>query len=755
MKRGLAFTVCVLTLGFLGSASAQVDVAPGVARISLMHGDVSSQRGDTNDWSAAALNQPVVAGDSVSTGDRSRAEVQLDNSDILRLGNNSQAKIATLTRTQVQVQVGQGLVYYSLFKNSEAQIEIDTPNVAIRPTSKDGVYRIQVNGGDTQVVVRKGSADISTPQGSTRLEKGQAALVRGTADDAEYKLVDAPSKDDWDSWNSQRDGTIHNAQSWGHTNSNYVGSEDLDAYGNWVNVPDYGYVWAPTVPVGWAPYRAGRWMWEPYWGWTWASYEPWGWAPYHYGRWMYWNSSWMWWPGPVTPFYQPVWAPAYVSFFGFGGGNWGVGLGFGFGGFGFGNVGWLPIGPCDRFYPWYGRYGSHFHMVNINHFNNFHGGQFGGFDPLHGGNRFSNLHMAGTNAGVRGGMSMLRTSEFASRAVARPVSAETFRQGRVLTGNLPLTPNRQSLSVTNRPASPGTMHAGAAQHFFSQNRTAAAQSFARQTTPMQQQSMARNGQIGSPSRAQANVQGPTQGAAVNRGYGETARNSSAAAQPAGNNGWQRFGNTQMAQNRAPANQAPGGNPSRSYSPATSGNDVSRQSRQASQDRGGWQRFPNSNQNSGASSSPAARSNVRSAGPADSAPARSSAAPDRGAGWQRFTPQNQSAPAGRGASPMNQSERPTPGGGNRGYSGASSYREAGPGPSGYSRGGSSYRPTPSSRPPLNLHQPIVTPRSGGGGGGYNRGGGGYSGGGSRGSYGGGGGGSRGGSSGGGSHGSRGR
>jgi hypothetical protein len=40
-----------------------------------------------------------------------------------------------------------------------------------------------------------------------------------------------------------------------------------------------------------------------------------------------------------------VWAPAYVSFFGFGG-HAGFGIGFGVG-FGFGRVGWLAIGPGD------------------------------------------------------------------------------------------------------------------------------------------------------------------------------------------------------------------------------------------------------------------------------------------------------------------------------------------------------------------------------------------------------------------------
>ena len=44
-----------------GEAPAQTD--QGVARISLIHGDVSTQRGDSGDWSAATLNQPAMTGD--------------------------------------------------------------------------------------------------------------------------------------------------------------------------------------------------------------------------------------------------------------------------------------------------------------------------------------------------------------------------------------------------------------------------------------------------------------------------------------------------------------------------------------------------------------------------------------------------------------------------------------------------------------------------------------------------------------------
>src|ERR1700726_61713 len=79
-----------------GEAPAQTN--QGVGRISMIHGDVSTQRGDSGDWSAAVLNQPILNADKISTGAGGRAEVQLDFANILRLGSNAQASIANFTR---------------------------------------------------------------------------------------------------------------------------------------------------------------------------------------------------------------------------------------------------------------------------------------------------------------------------------------------------------------------------------------------------------------------------------------------------------------------------------------------------------------------------------------------------------------------------------------------------------------------------------------------------------------------------------
>jgi len=464
-----------------GEQPAKTDL--GVARISLIHGDVSTQRGDSGDWSAAALNQPVMGGDKVSTGDGARVELQLDFANTFRLGANSKANIATFTHKDIQIQLSQGIANYTVSKDSEAEPEIDTPNVSVHPAHHDGVFRIEVRpDGDTLVIVRKGEAQIATPQGSAEVRGGQMATVRGTTDSAQYKISDAPNPDDWDRWNADRDYMIRNAESWRHTNHYYTGAQDLDSYGRWQNVPDYGDVWVPNEPEDWAPYRDGSWVYEPYYGWTWDGYEPWGWAPYHYGRWFWYGNSWAWWPGPAWGWYRPFWAPAYVSFWGWG---WGLGFGFGWGGWGWGGFGWLPIGPCDWFHPWWGGYRGRFGVFG----HGFGGyGRFGGFAPLHAGTRFSNVANI-NNPHIGRGFSTVNAGHFGTgRVTGAAATREQLSGARQMAGNLPVVPSHASLSASGRAAAPSTVRNGGSERFFGSvhNNAAHPESFQQQTASLRQ-----------------------------------------------------------------------------------------------------------------------------------------------------------------------------------------------------------------------------------------------------------------------------
>jgi FecR protein len=728
-----------------GPAGTQTD--QGVARVSFIRGDVTMQRGDSGDVSSVTLNTPLMAGDKISTGDGSRTEVQLDYANILRLDRNAQSSIATLDKNRIQIQVGQGLTSYSVLKGSQADVEIDTPNVSVHPV-RDGRYRIQVNpDGDTFVSVNEGEAQVSTSEGSTTVKKYQLITVRGTGSDAQYKVTEARDGDDWDKWNKDRDNVIYNANAYRKTNRYYTGAGDLDDHGTWTEVPDYGQVWVPQVDSGWAPYRDGRWVWEPYWGWTWVSYESWGWAPYHYGRWFNWEGSWAWWPGPVYPAFQPIWAPAYVSFFGFGGG-----VGFGVG-FGFGSIGWLPIGPCDYFHPWWGGYRDRFGVVNVTNINvtninNFHDG----IAPLHGGNQFSNLHGMLVNDRVRAGVSGVPAESF-GRGTTRPrgVGAADLRNGRMMTGNLPVVPTHDSLRVSDRPVSSTAAARMSTPHSFLSKSTPAArpEPFSSQAARVNE-SIQRNGQF------------------------QAINGSRASESSAGNRG--PVAGSSAPGNQARANQSSGSQGNRSFEAQGNRGNVQGQAARG-QNANGWERF-GSNGGSSSARQPAAqpepRSNASPTGGSNGAFNRGNQPSSEG--WQRFSGSN-----GPAAALSNRGYRPPSNGAgsrptlnmNKPIVNERSYRNNGDSYAGMNRGSSTpaYRPAPSYSAPTSRSSPSYSapsyrsypsnpaptyrsapaPRSygGGGGGGSSRGGGSYSGGGGGGSY---GGGSRGGGGGGGGGGS---
>ena len=727
-----------------GEAPAETD--QGVARVSLMHGDVSTQRGDSGDWSAATLNQPVMTGDKVSTGDNARTELQLDFANILRLGPNSKANIANLTKKDIQIQLSQGIANFTVSKDSEAEPEIDTPNVSVHPAHHDGVFRIEVRpDGDTIVIVRQGEAQIATPQGSTELRAGDMATVRGNADSAQYKISSAPDRDAWDQWNSDRDHMIRNASSWHHTNHYYTGSQDLDANGRWQNVPDYGDVWVPNEPEGWAPYRNGNWTYEPSYGWTWVGSEPWGWAPYHYGRWFPYGGAWAWWPGPIYGggFYRPFWSPAYVSFFG-----WGGGFGFGFGYGGWGGFGWLPIGPCDYFHPWWGGYRGRFGVVG------FRGGfnRFGGFAPLHGGTRFSNIANIHDNH-IGRALSTVNAGHFGTgRVTAMAASREQINGARMMAGNLPVVPSRASLSASGRAAAPSTVRNGGSEKFFgtAHNNVARPVSFQQQTASLRQtMQQSHVGAVPAGGRvsagesagfrgatANSNLQRPSAGTLSNREMNNSA-NRSAGNQPSaiqnGNHGGLRpF--------------TPPSSSTRPSSPASSERTNMGSSSNMEPQRGGTQSAPAGNRDGFRPFTPPS-GNEASRGPSSAPAARGSS----GAYWNRTAPSSMesrgngspSGSYGRGSSSRPQLDMrqpivrsPSYGGYPRGgYRGAPSYGGSRGAPPSYggSRGTPSYGGGGHSSAPSgggHSSAPSGGGHSSGGGGGHASSGGGHSSGGHR-------------------------
>ena len=177
----------------------------GVARLSYVQGNVSIRHGDMGELAPAAMNAPLVTTDRVVTGDGGTAEVQFDFVNMIRLGISTEVRLSELQYKRYQVQIAQGVTMFRVLRDNDAQVEISTPTVSVRPVQA-GSYRIAVRpDGITEITVRGGSAEIYGPRGSEVVSTGQTMLVRGSADDPEFQVVSAIPMDEFDRWNIDRD----------------------------------------------------------------------------------------------------------------------------------------------------------------------------------------------------------------------------------------------------------------------------------------------------------------------------------------------------------------------------------------------------------------------------------------------------------------------------------------------------------------------------------------------------------------------
>jgi len=376
---------------------SQSEVPDRAARLQYVNGSVSIQPQGTGDWVTGTQNSTLTNSDNIWTDKESKAELNVGGG-LLRMGDESSLTLTNISNQQVQVELHQGTLNLHVRQLFGGEIyEVDTPNVAFT-VQKSGDYRFDVdpNGDTTVVTVRKGEGDATGNGPAVRIKSNeQARFSNGTS--LEHTVAEAPAYDGFDSWCGARNDREDHSLSAQYVAPGTIGSEDLDDYGVWNEVPEYGHIWVPRVAVGWSPYSTGHWAYVAPWGWTWVDDAPWGYAPFHYGRWVYTGGYWGWAPGPV--YVRPVYAPALVAWFG--GGGWGVSFGFG----------WCPLGWGEPFYPWYHHGYGYFRSVNISNTYIHNINNYYGHPPVRGGS-FANYNHGFIGAPARtlqNGLSVART----------------------------------------------------------------------------------------------------------------------------------------------------------------------------------------------------------------------------------------------------------------------------------------------------------------------------------------------------------
>lgn len=321
-----------LVLGVLLAAQESGNPGPGpgpggnpgarAVRLSYVDGQVQISQGNTVLASRAVANTPLFEGAQVSTGEDGRAEVQFEDGSVARISPNSTLTLAVLRQAgdglDTQLLLNNGLGYFEIQGDTAADHNQIRFGGATVTTSGFSVLRIDMDEPPGELAVFSGSAHLEGASNfAADLHGGESVKLNG-ADPAASAMSEGIEPDSWDAWNSDRDQVLTSEEAErtqataGEPNSNNPAWSDLDANGNWYNVPGQGYVWSPydASNSGWDPYGCGSWVYEPGYGYVWASCESWGYLPYESGTWDYYDGfGWGWCPGGV-----PWWGVGYWGF---------------------------------------------------------------------------------------------------------------------------------------------------------------------------------------------------------------------------------------------------------------------------------------------------------------------------------------------------------------------------------------------------------------------------------------------------------
>jgi len=354
--------------------TASAKEAPLAARIERVDGQVGLNRSldqsQSAQWVEATANTPISVGDRVITRDNSRTDIAFTGRNFATLQANTSLDVLELSNQKNQLALREGSALFDVGSLPSGELfEVATPCGAV-DVKQAGLYQVAIDDqGNAVANTLNGVAEVVRQNGSSEIQKGESlTLSCQSGQDAVLSRIDRGQAGALvDSYYRYRypkryDGRYVNYDTYladpyyydpyNRNNSyRYVseyipGVEDLDDYGNWQYVSDYGYCWHPYAETAWAPYQSGYWGMDYPFGLTWVSNEPWGYAPYHYGRWTYASNEWFWVPETVSTY--PAYSPALVAFIPVSQST----------------VAWVALGPGDPYTPFY--YDPNWQAVYLN-----------------------------------------------------------------------------------------------------------------------------------------------------------------------------------------------------------------------------------------------------------------------------------------------------------------------------------------------------------------------------------------------------
>jgi hypothetical protein len=307
---GIGLGALVLLAAGVATRADDTGSKARAVRLSYVQGQVQISQGAQAVTSQAAANMPLFEGYQITTGQDGQAEVQFEDGSVVRIAPDSGVTLKVLrgqgSSGQAEIVLNGGLGYFELQGGDQAgRIDVRFGN-AVVTAGGFTVMRVNMDTPPGTLAVFSGNAHLEQGDDVALDLHGNESVTLNGQDPKQYNMAETIETNSWDQWNSDRDqamqaeATTPNKATDSFVNSDNPAWNDLNANGNWYDVPGTGYVWSPYEAAysGWDPYGLGQWMWTPGFGYGWVSGYPWGFMPYSCGLWNFYGSfGWGWSPG--------------------------------------------------------------------------------------------------------------------------------------------------------------------------------------------------------------------------------------------------------------------------------------------------------------------------------------------------------------------------------------------------------------------------------------------------------------------------
>ena len=242
------------------------DYASGdFGRVRYHENGLTIDRADDEVQGEPGVNAPVFPGDTVITSQTQRAEIQLGNGTLVRVGRASQVTFLSMPdpyatiRDATVLQLAEGTMRIAAKLSEDEEFRIDTLAASIYLLG-DGDFRLEVDAhGHTEVVSRRGVAEVVGNGGSVLVRSGLLTDVYPDSLPAEPSAFNTFISDNFDRWVDRRDAAYRARERHADYDSQEVYDslpEEVQPYygelagaGDWTYADEYGYVWSPAAPA--------------------------------------------------------------------------------------------------------------------------------------------------------------------------------------------------------------------------------------------------------------------------------------------------------------------------------------------------------------------------------------------------------------------------------------------------------------------------------------------------------------------------